>query len=182
MPQTKGSDVMVAMDMVEKAGEEKKMKFMSQLSEGTRKIAATLMSTSWISVKEGSEIFSAAADVLYPGDASALRRLGEAISNVQLNTVYKIFIRTASPESVAKKVCSIWKMYYDSGDSEIENFSVSGGVLVVRNFPELTPVQREVVAGYLKGLMQRTGVWDVKVQIKDQNPREWRWIISWEAK
>ncbi len=69
-----------------------------------------------------------------------------------LNTVYKMFMRIASPSFVIGKVAQLWRQYYDVGELVVLTNRPGYLELELRDFP----IQKDLYCTALCGYMQKT--------------------------
>ena len=131
----------------------------------------------WIPAEQGAEILVVAAQVLFPMDTWALRKLGRAEARDNLRGLAKRFGAKPSPADVMRALARLWRVYHDTGRAVVGETPSSGEVfLEVRGFPELPETYREIMAGFIQEAMEMVGLEGLTIMRRETDPRAWRWI------
>ncbi len=179
MPNTKGTDVVALRKIFRERGGDVEKSFLDRLPEELQRMYKEIVHTTWSPVEKQAELYAHAAEALFPGNPDGLRLLGQEMARRSYSGVYRIFLRLPTVDFIINRVAQVWGTYYDQGEACIEDFQGQGGVFVVRNFPELPRKMREVICGHLTVILEATGAHQISVTLQDQDPKAWRWRISW---
>ncbi len=155
--------------------------FMQARSPQVREMFDDGSMNSWIEFAVETEVFEAAARLLYPEDKQALRRLGAEVAQRHFTGIYKIFLRIPSVGFVVKRASQIYKTLYDAGDAGVEDLKETSCILTATGLESLSHVQHEYICGFLTRVVELTGVKNVQVTHDASNPHVWRWMITWET-
>lgn len=178
MAKVKASDMLIVKKLLQEARVEPKL--LAACPADVLRTYQTAGATSWIELAHEAHCLEIAARVLYGGDPEGLRRLGREVARHQFRGIYKVFLAIPSVEFIVKRVSSVWRTQYDEGEARVEDLSHRSAVLVAAGLPDMTPVQREYVCGYLQGILELTGAQQVRVSKQELDPQAWRWSLSWE--
>jgi hypothetical protein len=148
------------------------------LNSDERKAYETVLAISWIPIDAASKMLKAAADVLYPGDPAGLRTIGYKMALNDLSGIYKILMPILSIEMALSQSGKLWKQYHDEGRALADKINEKKFVFNIADYPSLPEHFREMLAGYVKGVLGRVGEKDVQVVRNDINPKLWKWEIT----
>jgi hypothetical protein len=174
----KGTGIVYVKSLVRSTSAEKEKALLSMLNSDERKAYETVLAVSRISIDAASNILKAAADVLYPGDPSGLRTIGYKMAHNDLSGIYKILLPILSVEMAMNQSGKLWSQYHDEGRAWADKINEKTHVFNVADYPNLPEYFREMLAGYVKGVIERTGEKDVQVQRNDANPKQWKWTFT----
>ncbi len=174
----KGTGIVYVKSLVRSTSAEKEKTLLSMLNPDERKVYETVLAISRISIHAASSILKAAADVLYPGDPTGLRTIGYKMALNDLSGIYKILMPVLSVEMAMSQSARLWSQYHDEGRAWTDKINENKLVYNVADYPNLPEHFREMLAGYVKGVIERTGEKDVQVQRNDVNPKQWKWTIT----
>lgn len=137
----------------------------------------------WVPLDSATRIFGAAAEALYPGDPRGIWKLSQACARDHINNIYKLFLPLiSSPSHVIKRAATLWETFYDQGTGAITDGGVDQkfAVFTVTGSPDLTPVNREFIAGWSCALIEMTGAKLVTVEKSEPRPKVWAWRFTWK--
>ena len=157
-------------------------RFLEGLSGQDRERFPRVLAQDWIPMELGSTYYEASAPLLYPGRTSsaAQRLLGREIALHHLPTIYRIFIRLATPHFMIQQSARVWSTYHTVGRSRVEGSVEASSVhLLVEDYPELHPIMRESICGFIIGSLELTGARDVRVVQSTSNPQRWDFQVGW---
>jgi len=180
MPDMKATDVLAIRQLVRERGAEVEQAFLARLSAEIQDQYRLWVATEWIPLATAAEILRAGTDALYPHGARGLRQLGEAVAQVTFNGIYRAFLKTPTPAFFTKRFVAAWHALYNRGIPAVENVAAQRADLLVKQFPELSPLEREYLCGYWAGIFKLAGAQNVMVLHEDHYPMEWRWTVRWE--
>ena len=178
MANFKGTGIFYLKGLVRATSAEKEKALLSMLNPDERKAYETVLAISRISIDAASKILKAAADVLYPGDPAGLRTIGYKMAHNDLSGIYKILMPVLSVEMAMSQSAKLWSQYHDEGRAWTDKINEKSLIFNVADYPSLPEHFREMLAGYIKGVVERTGEKDVQVQRNDVNPKQWKWTIT----
>jgi hypothetical protein len=179
VPYTKGTDVVSLKKLFREMGRDQEKRFLERLSPEMQELYHSIVHTSWTPISKQTEIYEAAALMLFPGHPQYLMELGKCMSRRSYSTVYKIFLRIPTMEFVVNRAASLWRFYHDQGDALIIDFKENSATFVVRNYPDLSRKMREIIAGHIAVLLELTGGKNIYIDVLDTNPEAWKWELSW---
>lgn len=178
MSKFKGTGIVYVKSLVRSTSNEQQNVFLSMLNSDERKAYETVLAISWMPIDAASKILNAAADVLYPGDPAGLRTIGYKMAHNDLSGIYKILMPILSVEMAMTQSGKLWKQYHDEGRAWADKINEKTYVFNVADYPNLPDHFREMLAGYVKGVIERTGENNVQVQRNDANPKQWKWTFT----
>jgi hypothetical protein len=153
--------------------------FLNRLSPEDRSAYATTFVVSWIDPDFGGRLLEAMAPVLYPKNAIPLFEFGQRMAIDNLNGLYKFILRFFTIEQAVGSTAKLWSTYHKQGIARTERVNETRALLIVDNYPTLPKTIRDVITGYIAGLVSLTGAKDVHVRHDESNPTSWRWTILW---
>lgn len=121
---------------------------------------------SWLAVRHIREVLRVAHEVLYPNDLQAIAHIGKEVVLGDLTTLYRMFIRVASPQYVIERAAKVWDIYsknggtqrvLDSGDTFVE--------VAYQDVPQTSPAYWAYLQGTIAAALTATGCKDIVVQI-----------------
>ncbi|MCD4813597.1 hypothetical protein K8S19_07895 [bacterium] len=180
MAKTKGTDVVALRKLFAGVGEEKLDAFREKLAPELFSVFENIIHTSWTPIQEQTDIYEAAARVLFPGDPERMHTLGKAMAARSYSTVYKLFLRIPTIQFVLSRVAIMWRSYHDKGEATVEGFENNQGIFIVRKYPDLPRKMRVVIGGHLEILLELTGAKNIKILVRDNDPDAWHWDCLWE--
>lgn len=153
--------------------------FLEQLSPELQRIYKNAVATTMTDVEKQTEIYQAAALILFPIDSNPLYRLGLEIADRSYRGIYKLFLRIPTPSFIITKAAMIWGTYYDKGKGSVEHITKNSGHFVLRDIPELPNPALAYIAGHSVKLLELAGAKNVQLEIDDHDSNCWRFIITW---
>jgi hypothetical protein len=181
MIKVKGTDIKSLRKLFERRGAEAEKSLLRRLSPEIAHLYQHSLPISWNPMDDQVKLYEEAAPVLFPNDASALRRLGYAMADETFGGIYKMFLAIPSLSFIIGQAATIWKQYYEKGQASVETFKegnkVSRVTFTVRAYPELPRSLREAICGYLQFLGEAAGEKNLAIKIDETDPQGWRWEI-----
>jgi hypothetical protein len=174
----KGTGIFYIKGLVRATSAEKEKALLSLLNPDERKVYETVMAISRIPINAASNILKAAAEVLYPGDPAGLRAIGYKMAQNDLSGIYKILMPVLSIEMAMSQSGKLWKQYHDEGRAWTDKINEKTYIFNVADYPNLPEHFREMLAGYVKGVVERTSEKVEQVQRNDVNPKQWKWTFT----
>lgn len=180
MANYKGTTIKTIRKLVKDQGHEREEALRLKLGPEARQAYDQALPTDWLPIEVGAELMQKAAEVLFPGEADGLRRIGLRNARETLTGVYRVFLKIPSIEFVLKRLANIWRTFFDQGQAAVVDYTGKHATLVVTEFPDYPTVLRESICGFIIGLLELTGARNVRVVKRDLDPRAWRWDIDWQ--
>lgn len=138
------------------------------------------LASTWYEVSEISPIIEALAKAGFPGDKQGLYKVGHGMARDHLTGIYRLFVMVASVDYVFGRAAALWRQYHDSGVATAERGQEPGsGTFIVSERPDLSPVFREFLSGYIAGTLELAGAKDTRVTHDGRDPQHWRWEFAW---
>jgi hypothetical protein len=179
LPNYRGSTIVLLRKML-RVKTEGEAAFLARLHPAAQDVYASTLPGSWVPLPAAEAILKAAAETLFPGDPNPYLRLGYEHAQKNVNGLYKSFLRFLTPAVVIKNSGKVWRLLFDAGDHEYAfDQGACSAEMIVRNFPELPLLFRELANGHILGALGLTGAKNIRLQRDDSNPRAWRWWGSW---
>jgi hypothetical protein len=167
-PESKGSGLLswvkVVHDRVDAA---RWQRFVTALPPESRAlIERPPLPVTWLPLRFVQPIWQSATDLLFDGDLEKVAEVGRLQIRADLSTIYRVFIRVASPRYVAQRATALYGTY----------FRANGLMSVVAEGEHRTDVRVAGVAlptpafyaslrGSVAGAIELTGVHDVRAEI-----------------
>ena len=163
----KGSAVVtLPLFIKEKFGENEFKKWLNSLSPDTKKeFEKNILINKWYPLKETlSDPTEKLCDLFFDGDSKGAWEIGRFSADYALKGIYKLFIRVASPYTLAKKASHILPTYYDPSDieTEIKDKSENKIILRITKFPEMTKAVENRILGWIERALEICGCKNIK--------------------
>ena len=155
--------------------------FLARLTPEERTTLEQAFPVSTAPIETVTDILYKAAEMLFPGDPLAVRKLLRGEARNDLTGIYRVLLHVVSIEYAVKQAALLWKTYNKKGEAHIERPPEGGNRLieVVTGYPDMYWPFAEVNAGYIEGVMEMTGAKDVAVECDLRDPEAWKWIVTW---
>lgn len=93
------------------------------------------------------------------GDGSYCRKLGEAAGQMDLGTIFRVYIALSSPERLIRACKKIWPSYHKhAGRMEAIAWAPERTVLRIFDFAAMHPLHCRLVEGWMLSTMRTLGV------------------------
>jgi uncharacterized protein (TIGR02265 family) len=149
------------------------------LTDDERRVVDTCTAGAWVPVELVTKVAVTAAPLLYPGVPDPLFRLGQELARDNLGGIYAYIVRVLTVPFLVQQTARLWRTYHDSGDATCVSREDRSIELVVRGYPSLPERFRHYMEGYVQQAVSITGVQDVRVTSRDDDPACWTWRITW---
>ena len=159
MAQVKGSAITSRVRFVRERGDDEQAfrAVKDRLSEASRaRIEQGVLPHSWVPYSLFIELNVAADAVLGRGDLELCREMGAYGAQVNLPTLYRIFLRFGSVPFLLRKASRLWEVHYDSGALDVDIHD-DWAYLMIRGFDEPHRAHCLSVLGWAEGAGQLTG-------------------------
>lgn len=181
MPNYKGSALVLLRKQISEAPESVQQLFLSSLDTNDRITFESCLSSAWIPLETAEILFQKACEALYPDHPTPARELGKNRARTHLTGIYKAIMRISKPSFIVSQSSKVWKTYYDRGEASHEiDPKKNSAAMIVRGFPELPTIFREITTGYIIAAVELSGAKNIQLKRDDSNPDAWRWDGSWE--
>jgi hypothetical protein len=177
----KGTTLVYLQQEFKRKGEAAEKKFLSRISPDEAKLYQSALPIAWFPLEPVTRILAAGAEVLFPGDAQGLRKLGHGMAQDNLTGIYKILIKLTTVPFLIAQVAKLWGTYHKQGRAYvIREGEAKRAVLVVEDYPEMPAKFRELNSGYIIGALELTNAKKVTVEHDGSDPEAWKWVGTWE--
>ncbi|MCD6579282.1 hypothetical protein J7L48_07380 [bacterium] len=121
-----------------------------------------VFSGQWYPFKLFETINKIVIDKIGNGDEKIIFKAAQEGARMNLNGVYKIFMKMAKPAYVAKKAALLYNQFYNFGKMEVISLK-EGEYTFNLNFVDNIPILFDRIAGYMEGVLTETNVKNPKV-------------------
>ncbi len=180
MYRTKGTDVVALRQIFKERGGEAERAFLAKLAPAQAELYQRSLAFIWNDVDQQTAVYHAAAEVLYPGEAEGLKRLGWEMARRSYRGVYRVLLRLPSTQFVMSQAAKLWSTYFERGRAAVEDAGRGRATFVLYDYPELPADMRQIVRGNITAAAETTGARNVRVLHVDSDPRSWKWVIQWD--
>jgi hypothetical protein len=178
MARYKGAMLIMLRKLFKQRGYAHELVFVRMLSDDGAKVYNTAELVKWVPVELAAEILLTAAQVLFPRDPAALRKLGREEARDSLLGFKQKHPGAGTEIMVLRQVARIWRNYHDEGRALANEEPGTGrAYLVVEGYPSLPEANREITAGLILEALEMSGFKDVRVRRLESDPQAWKWLI-----
>lgn len=133
-----------------------------------------------LSIEFVTKVAALSAPLLFPGQSQsdALRSLGRVNALNDLKGIYKILLRFTTTEFAIKQAARLWSTYHNQGEARSFPEGEKRIIFEVSGYPELPAQFRHILAGYIIGMAEMTGLRQARISLQEENPQQWRWIVD----
>lgn len=132
-----------------------------ELAESLKKRA---MPGGWYSFENYVDLLRTIDRVCGTGSGTMFRPMGAQVAEDDLSTVYRIFMRVASPSFILKKASHIWRQYYDVGELVVTRDQPDLAQFEICDMPNPDIAHCDSIAGWTQKCIEMTGASDVNVE------------------
>lgn len=179
MANVKATDIVIIREMFKDRGDKEINALAPVLKPETLKILRSALAINWVPIEVEAEILQETSKLFYPNDPRPLFQLGYKVTGKNFTGIYKFFLRIPSIAFIIKNISSTYNTLLDTGVARINDWTSNGATFVISGLPELPVVHREYICGMILGVLELTGIKNIKVEKAHNNPNEWKWKISW---
>jgi hypothetical protein len=180
MANVKATDIIIIREMFKERGDQNMNALASILTPETLKTMKSVLAPTWVPIEVEAEILQEASKLLFPNDPRPLFQLGYKVAGKNFTGIYKFFLRIPSVAFIIKNVSSTYNTMLDKGVARVDGLTSNGATFVISSLPELPPVHREYICGMITCILELGGAKNLKVGKVENNPNEWKWLISWK--
>ncbi len=124
------------------------------------------IATSWLPFPRIVPLYEGAHRDLFGGSDEQVFDLGRRQMRDDLNTLYRIFMRVASPQFVVERATQIWGTYLrDAGHIAVTRNEDRLIEVLADGYPAMSPTMWHYVRGMIHGTVELTGVPSLKTVI-----------------
>lgn len=166
--EVKGTAVKSIKEYVEKKYNSNYNDWIESLPESSKIIIGeAIFANNWYPMKEAAvEPTKALADKFYDGDyKKAAKESGRFSAELGLKSVYKIFVKVASPHYIMKRAGRVFTSYYAPSEIAVVDSHDKGLTLHITKFPEPEEIIEYRIAGWCERALEFTNCKDVKAEI-----------------
>lgn len=142
-----------------------------------------LVATQWVPIETASAMYRACSEVLFGRTPSALYETGHFAALQQMRGIYRALLSIVSPTFAMSQAGKLWSTFHRQGRAWAEKRAPlpdgQTAVLIVADYAELPEDFREQLRGWIAGLLEVTGVRDIKVQRATLSNGQWVFQGYW---
>ncbi|MEW6515371.1 MAG: hypothetical protein AB1439_00515 [candidate division FCPU426 bacterium] len=179
MGQTKATVLIFARERLSALGSSALENFRKSLTPEEDKLFFKLLPSSKLPIEQSTRFFELLVPWLYPGKPlrEGLWQIGYDGAGDNMKGIYHVLLKIFTVEMIIKQTAVIWKTYHDQGRPSVKRLADKEIAFVVEEYPELPLHFRELLNGYIAGLVDLTGAKNTRVTRDDSNPQAWKWLI-----
>lgn len=179
MPIVKATNICALKKLIKQKGDSIENDLLCKLSPTSTELYHRVIATDWISSDESREIFIEGARLLFPNNPERMVLLGRTIAQLNMNGVYKIFIKIPKISFIIKRVAVMWNTFYKDGKAHVTDLKDNSLIIQVDDFPDFEDFHVGLTRGYMLELLNMTGAKDGSVRFDDKKPSTIKWHVSW---
>jgi len=144
-------------------------------------ITTPRLAQAWVPLQDINPLYTMSLDGLFDGDLQCLYELGRRQLRNDLNGIYRVFLRVASPAFVADRAAAIYGVYgQHCGSLSVVGRGDHSLDLLVDDRPFPSAALFQYLRGSIAGALELTGVSDLEVElVDDPRPDACRFRASW---
>ncbi len=176
----KGIGVCFVRDSVSAGGAAATEQMLAGLSEQDAKVYKHTLATTWVDIHAATRIMQRAVTVLYPDDPMGIQTIGYHMAQAHLTGVYRILLRVITVHFALSQTANYWDAYHRTGRVRIiKGTEANAAQLVIEDYPDLPEAFREMLNGYIRGIMDLAGARDGVVKRGKAPDGSWIWDMNW---
>ena len=159
--------------VVEQHGKESWKKIIEDIPKDSQQYISDgiIFSSEWYPLKVYIDINKAIINKYGDGNHKIIYEIAKEGAMKNMNSVYKIFMKIASPAYVTKKAAAIYSQFYTFGKMKVHTSEPNRAVLHLEGVPN-EPIFFERISGYMSGVLELTKVKNVKLTYEyDKNKK-----------
>jgi hypothetical protein len=177
----KGNGIHYIHHVLKSKGELEEQKFLATLTPEEAEVYTKNLPISWIPMSDVITIYTKAVNYIYSDRPFAWVDMGKGMAIFHFNGMYKYLLKIASVSFIMQQSAKIWGLYFNQGKAQAVKPSAEKAIhFMVRDFPELPLCLRKMSVGFIHGILSLTEARNVRIHQEDQNPNEWKWVLTWE--
>ena len=176
----KGIGICFVRDRVKAHGPDAVEQMAAGLTDEDAKVFKYTLATTWIDIEAATHILRHAALFLYPGENDGIRTIGYHMAQEHLTGVYRILLRVITVKFALSQTANYWDAYHRIGHAHIEPGDTENSAsLVIADYPGLPDAFREMLIGYIHGIMDLAGASNGTVVRRSLPGGRWAWDMTW---
>jgi hypothetical protein len=142
-------------------------RFIAALTPETRALVdRPPMAMTWLPARHAVEVDNKGVELLFGGDAQRMIDVGRENFRQDLGTVYRFFVRIASPQYVAARAATIYQTYTrNNGSMRVTRSEPRDIELVIEGVVTASPAFYMLRRGNVLGAIDATGVKGAAVEL-----------------
>jgi len=139
----------------------------------------------WLPYSHSFALVRTACDVLYAGDEERTSELARRAVLRDLNSLYRLFIKLASPTYVMDRAVRIWETYWrNNGTVRVEREGPAAALVHFEGVANATSLFWVMQCGSLRGILEATGVQGLEVRIAEgrDDPHNCKVRVRWRER
>ncbi|MCP4649819.1 MAG: hypothetical protein GY853_07060 [PVC group bacterium] len=174
--------------VLHKFGEDALRKVIDALQEEDKVIIdrPRIVVTEWIPLDTWIHFFEGIVRELNHGDESIMLDAGRHNAEKELNSIYRVFLKAANPESIVKYCPIFLKLYFNSDENNIEMSTTKVAenkyVFLIKNFETRHRLLELGVQGWLQRAFELSRAKNLNVELTKslgQRNRCFEYTVSW---
>ncbi|MEW6516701.1 MAG: hypothetical protein AB1439_07360 [candidate division FCPU426 bacterium] len=181
MAMTKAAGLINTRNLLRAKGAGVEQAMLAQLTPQEVRIYQDALPVTQLPIELLSKVAVLSAPLLFPGQGrlEALLSLGRVSALSDLKGIYKILLRFTTPEFAMKQAARLWTTLHTQGEARCFSDGEKRIVFEVMGYPDLPEPMRQVLGGYILGMAELTGIRNARIALQEENPRVWRWVVTW---
>jgi hypothetical protein len=154
---------------------------LSQLTPQEITVYQDALPITQLSIELATKVAALSAPLLFPAQtpSDAIQSLGRVNALNDLKGIYKVLLRFTTTEFAVKQAARLWSTYHNQGQARSFPDGEKRIIFEVTGYPDLPAPFRHLLAGYIIGMAEMTGIRQARISLEDGNPQQWRWVVVW---
>ncbi len=160
--------------VVEKYGMEKWRELVAAMKDDIKNDIAdgTIFSGNWYPIDGFIEVNEKIVQMFGGGNFKILYDMTKEGAKKNMKSIYRIFIKVATPEYVVKKAAAIYSQLYNFGEMKVVKQNKGDFILEIQNINNF-PILFERMSGYIMGIVEMTSARNPRIAYTyDRNSRK----------
>jgi uncharacterized protein (TIGR02265 family) len=128
-------------------------------------LGGQILPSSWYPFETYKRCFRAVATVEAQNNKTAIRLWGREFCDEIMLSIYKRVLTDTTPMQSLHRYVSMFSMFYDFGELEVEARGANQAVLTIRGFDPDFEELYQLIHGWLERSLELTGARDVRVML-----------------
>lgn len=141
-----------------------------------------ILTSKWYPYSVFTELLKTMDQEMGQGDLSLCRKYGENSGGLDLNSIFKVFLKVGSPQFIIKRSDWFWKQYYRPGGMQVPETSDTMVRIRIVDFP-ITKEHCKVMEGWMEKSLEMSGAKNPRmreVQCRNEGAPFCEYIGEWE--
>lgn len=118
--------------------------------------ASPILTSNWYPYSAFAELLKIMDAEMGTGDMMLCRKYGEDAGSLDLNSIFKVFLKVGSPQFIIKRSDWFWKQYYRPGGMEVPETTDTMVKIRIVNFP-IVRHHCKVMEGWMEKSIEMSG-------------------------